>query len=269
MKNLRLILPVMLAGASFVTLRECGSPERPPPCFPLPSDGDTAAPTSQRLTSWSEFQKRWDNGAARLIHAGDSLPEDAPVITENEDPLKSLVKLAVHLRLPLFAPMEAWEKENVILLDSGLVAGALTQEIKDALDKTASSEPDTRQQGVRALHELEDARAERVMLHFLETDTVAEVRAEAAAGLRASTSRDALDALVVALADDDPWVAEHARYSIQMQGAERFERHLRTGMESADPRIAYESADILERAFGLPVPDEFWIEYASNNPQPE
>lgn len=264
-KNLRLILPVMLAGTSLVTLRQCGDPVAPPPCDD-PPPSKTASTVKARLISWSEFQKRWNGG--KIIAAG-ALPANAPSIVENEEPLKSLVKLAAHLHLPLYAPMAVWEKENVIILSSAIVVGSLTQKIKDALDQTASAEPDTRLLGLRDLHEMEDARAERVMLHFLESDTSAEVRAEAATGLRGSTSREALDSLVAALADEDPWVAEHARYSIQMQGPARFEAHLRSGMQAADPRVAYESADILERAFGLPVPDEFWIEYARNNPQPE
>jgi hypothetical protein len=38
-------------------------------------------------------------------------------------------------------------------------------------------------------------------------------------------------------------------------------------MKSSDPHIAYESADILDRAFGLPVAPEFWIDYARAHPE--
>jgi HEAT repeat protein len=98
-------------------------------------------------------------------------------------------------------------------------------------------------------------------VHLLAEDSGAGVRAEAAAGLGDAQRRESFRALLDALGDPDEWVRGHARYSIQRIGPGTMEPWLRIGMQSPQKDVAYESADLLEHAFGYELPEDFWHEF--------
>lgn len=265
LSSLSIWLPLALGAGLIGTPTRCEK-GAPPPCDPVPQQtvgAETAAPV--KLGSWQDFRSIWQQKFGP-VSLGENLPGDIPLPGAGEDALKVLTKLADHLGWPLAAPMDGLKDRMVTLLPGAVIAGAHSPEFREALARTRSADAEIRQEALRDLNLMADPRTESVMLHFLRGDTSPTVRAEAAASLRDSASTESLDALLSALADAEPWVSEHARYSLQELGAERAEPYLRTGMKSEDPRIAYESADILERAFGLAVPADFWADYARLHP---
>lgn len=265
LSNLSIWLPLALGAGLIGTLTRCEK-GAPPPCDPVPRQTARARSSeSSKLGSWQDFRSIWQQkfGPVSLT---ENLSGNIPLPGAGEDALKVLTKLAAHLGWPLAAPMNDLTDRMVTLVPGGVIAGAHSPEFRAALARTSSADAEIRQEALRDLHLMADPRTESVMLHFLRGDTSPTVRAEAAASLRDSASTEALDALLSALADAAPWVREHARYSLQELGAARAEPYLRTGMKSEDPRIAYESADILERAFGLAVPADFWADYARLHP---
>ena len=265
LSSLSIWLPLALGAGLIGTLTRCEK-GAPPPCDPVPEQTvgrETVEPV--KMGSWQDFRSIWQQkfGPVSLT---ENLSGSIPLPGAGEDAHKVLTKLAAHLGWPLAAPMDGLTDRMVTLAHGAVIAGAHSPEFREALERTRSSDADIRQDALRDLNLMADPRTESVMLHFLRGDTSPSVRAEAAASLRDSASTESLDALLHALADAAPWVREHARYSLQELGAARAEPHLRTGMKSEDPRIAYESADILERAFGLAVPADFWADYARLHP---
>lgn len=225
------------------------------------SQGEEPAHQAPPAGAWQEFQALWQKQHGRASLAA-GLAGRVPLPAGGEDAAKALLKLADHLGWPTAARMDGADGKDITVLHGALIAGQASPELLGILSRTASPQPETRKDALRDLRLLDDPRGERVMLHFLRRDADAGVRAEAAAGLDAAGSREAVETLLAALGDDEPWVREHARYALQQLGAVQAEAALRLGMKSTDARIAYESADILERAFGLPVPTAFWAEIA-------
>jgi HEAT repeat protein len=195
--------------------------------------------------------------AVRVVSAPDRTATLPPA---TEPPTKALSKLAAALRLPLLASAKRPEAElaPLTLTRGGIIMGAGNPALEAALERLGSDDADERVGGLAALETLDDPRVEAAFMDRLKNDAAPEVRGAAAAALEEATNADSHRALAAALGDPDEWVVDNARIAIQQLGPKPMEPFLRAVLAHPHEGARLEAADLLERIFGLEIPENFW-----------
>lgn len=174
---------------------------------------------------------------------------------------KTLASAAEALGVPLVAESGAVPPTELHLTKSALVVGDLSPLLANALNRLGSDSPEERSDSIWEIRQIDAQRTEGLFVSVLERDSNSGVRAEAASALGEASSVPARAALLKSLGDEDPWVRDNARLAIESMGPEKMKSWLEMGLKSEVQAIAYESADLLESSFGLPLPEDYWFEY--------
>jgi hypothetical protein len=178
---------------------------------------------------------------------------------------KALEALGQELGLP--AALSADDQDaaaDVYIGVGGIIWGEKNDDLNNAMEGLATDLPENRADHVHNLASLNDNRVESVLLWALTNSKEAAVRGAAAFELASATSPNVHRALVKSLSDEDDLVRDQARTAIEQIGGTTMEPLLRTAMQSPNDVVAMEAGDLLERAFGLDVPAEFWTRFNSN-----
>ena len=192
-----------------------------------------------------------------------SLGEHAvEVPASSRTPRKALLSLGQALQLPVALPQDDSHADDEVRIGpGGIILGKSNIELENAMKGLAAAAPEDRADFIHVIGGLQDQRVESVLLWALASSKDASVRGAAAFELAAATSADAHKALVDALSDENEMVIDQVRTAIEQIGGIKMEPLLRTVMQSSNDAAALEAGNLLERAFGLEVPAEFWSRF--------
>jgi hypothetical protein len=218
-------------------------------------------PGSQRSSSLSTAQElsiHWGTNVSVHLTLEQKLLQ-LPAL--NLPQRKALQNIATQLHVPLLATSTDPQGGSVHIQPGGVLWGERNPQTELALEKFAAASDSQRPEHIHQIAAIEDPRLESFHYWILTQSKDAAQRGAAAFELGTAESADSHQALANALADPDDGVKDQARSAIQQIGSHKMEALLRTAMNSTNDEQAMEAGDLLERALGLKVEQEFWLRF--------